>query len=791
MPMAAARRSGCSTPSRQLKMKKNLSCFFGALLCTAPAFGADLALWYSQPGTNPITQGLPIGNGRLGALVLGGPEQERLVVNEDSLWTGDENPSGDYDKMGAYQVFGDALINLPGHAAANSYRRELDLSNAIAKVTYQADGVNWQREFFCSHPANVLVAHFTADQPGRYFGTIEIRDSHGAGVTAQGNRLTAWGHLGNGLVYEWELVVMAEGGTIETKSSSLAFTNCNSITVLICAATDYGINYNSHYRGQLPHERVWGYLQVASQRLYETLESQHLHDFHRLFDRLSLKLGDSSAEQRALPTDQRKAAAAGKGLDPELERLLFQYGRYLLISCSRPGGLPANLQGLWNDSNDPPWHCDYHADINVEMNYWPAEVANISECHLPFLALVRSQLPAWRKAAAAAPELKTPGGAMTARGFALRTSHNTMGGLGWKWDKTANAWYCQHFWEHYAFGQDKEFLLKVTYPILKETCEYWEDHLKTLPDRRLVVPNGWSPEHGPDEDGVSYNQEIVWDLFNNYVQAADVLAIDRSYRDKVASMRDWLAAPGIGSWGQLLEWMMEKKGTNAVTGSPELDTPRDHHRHTSHLFGVYPGSQFVSGQTPALAAAAKVSLDARGTAPDSDVREWSLAWRTAMYARLHDGENAHLMVQQLLSNRNTCPNLFGLHPPMQIDGNFGITAGICEMLLQSHQLTREQTPGPASKSGAGSTNGGDGTLVGKVRILDLLPALPAAWPSGSINGLCARGGFQVDIAWKDGKLASATIHSRKDNSCQVRWGGKYVDLHLTSGESRRLGPNLE
>jgi alpha-L-fucosidase 2 len=389
-------------------------------------------------------------------------------------------------------------------------------------------------------------------------------------------------------------------------------------------------------------------------------------------------------------------------------------------------------------------------------------VANLAECHLPFFDLVQSQLPAWRKATALAPEFKTPSGEMTRRGFAIRTSHNIFGGMGWKWDKTANAWYGQHFWEHYAFGLDADYLRANAYPVLKETCEFWEDHLKTLPDGRLVVPNGWSPEHGPDEDGVSYNQEIVWDLFNNYVQACDALGLDKDYRDKVAAMRDKLATPGVGSWGQLLEWLTERKGPRADPGSPELDTPNDHHRHTSHLFAVYPGRQISARLAPALAAAAKVSLDARGINPGSDVREWSFAWRTALYARLQDGDDAHRMLQQLFSARNTCPNLFGLHPPMQMDGNFGVTAGMAEMLVQSQ--------------------------AGEIQ---LLPALPSCWPAGSVKGLRARGGFGVDIAWADGKLARASIRSLKGLPCQVRYGDKLVDIKIPAGQTRALNAQLK
>lgn len=792
-----------------LMWKWIINCFLCSFLGHAAVDGSDLLLWYQQPARNPLTEGLPVGNGRFGALVTGNPAQERLVLNEDSLWTGDDNPSGDYDTMGSYQVLGEVRINLPEQAQPTGYRRDLDLSKALAHVSCQTGDVHFDREYFCSHPAGLLLARFTADKPGQYNGSIEMLEGHGAAVTVVDTRMSASGQLSNGLHYEWQVVVVPEGGSVKAKGASLVFSGCDGFMLLIAAGTDYAMDYAAHYRGALAHPRLAAQLNAAAAKKYEVLRSEHVRDFQALFNRVTLDLGIAPAGQRALPTDQRKLAAF-KNVDPDLEQLLFQYGRYLLISCSRPGGLPANLQGLWNDSNEPPWHCDYHANINIQMNYWPAEVSNLSECHLPLLDLVDSQLPAWRKAAAASPELKTPTGAMTSRGFAIRTSHNIMGGLGWKWDKTANAWYCQHYWEHYAFSRDTEFLRRIAYPVLKETCEYWEDHLKTLPDGRLVVPHGWSPEHGPDEDGVSYNQEIVWDLFNNYVQAADDLAFDRSYRDKIAAMRDKLVTPGVGSWGQLLEWMTEKRGTNIVAGSPELDTPRDHHRHTSHLFAVYPGCQFVTGRTPALAAAAKVSLDARGIAPNSDVREWSFAWRTALFARLHDGEKAHLMLQQLLSDRNTCPNLFGQHPPMQLDGNFGITAGVCEMLLQSHQEEKLQTAlsgrefaarNPESGSGnqavADSTTNGSGTKAKpdvdfeRVRILDLLPALPKAWPSGSLSGLRARGGFEVDISWSGGKLTGATIRSLKGNPVQVRYGTNVLGLHLAAGQTRHLGPNLD
>lgn len=710
---------------------------------------SPLSLWFLNPAANAMNEALPIGAGRLGGLVFGGVERERIAFNESSLWTGDANPSGDYASMGAYQAFGslflsfdDSLSADPNRAAAiTGYRRNLDLRSAIARTVFERGGIRYERDAFASNPAGVIVVRWTASKPGAISARIELAGAHAETTASSGDTLVFSGALPNTERYEADARIVVDGGTLKVSDGVAHVAGADDVVVLLAAGSDYIMDPSRNFRGIDPHDRLIAQIDAAAKKSYAALEAEHVADFARLFDRCDLWLGASRAEQTALPTDRRKAAAFTTA-DPELERILFQYGRYLMISSSRPGGLPANLQGLWNDSNAPAWHSDYHTNINIEMNYWPVETTNLSECFEPFYQLVDSQLPFWRAATAAAPEFNV-NGAPASRGFAIRTSHNTRGGMGWNWDKTANAWYAQLYWEHYAFTQDKEYLRTVAYPYIKETVQFWQDHLKALPDGTLTVPNGWSPEHGPHEDGVAYNQEIVWDLLTNYLDASSALGVDSAYRAQAAALRDRLAGPRIGKWGQLQEWMEDR------------DDPNDHHRHTSHLFAVYPGRQIDPTTSPALAAAAKVSLDARGIAPDSDVREWSFAWRASLYARLHDGEDAHRMLQQLFANRNTCPNMFGLHPPMQIDGNFGITAAIAEMLLQSQ--------------------------TGEI---ELLPALPSAWPTGSARGLRARGGYVVDIDWKNGKLVDAAVRNVAGSraSCRLRYGSDAVARTLAPGE---------
>jgi alpha-L-fucosidase 2 len=739
---------------------------FANFAAAALADPSPLMLWYDQPGRavpgvpatdhtpeipakSALTEGLPIGNGAMGALVMGDPAREQVFLTEGSLWYGTPNPTGEYTwKFGSFQLLGQLLFT-PETAptAPTGYRRELDLGTATARVAYQSGGTVYQREFIASHPAGVMAFRFTATGAGECGGTLEFADAHGSPSVAEGNRITSAGVLtDNGRLHEAQLLVVADGGRVEAADGKLVVHGARAFTVFIGAGTDYVADPARDFRGDNPHARITRQVDAAAALGYDALKQAAVADYQSLFNRVTYDFGTSSPEQKALPTDQRKLKAA-EAVDPELEALFAQYGRYLLISSSRPGTLPANLQGVWGESNSPAWCGDYHVNINLEMNYWPAEPGNLAECAVPLFDYADSQLPLWRKATAADPALAPPEG-VPLRGFALRVSLNPFGGMGWNWDLTANAWLALHFWEHYAFGGDRKWLAEVGYPYMQEVCHYWEDHLKTLPDGRLVVPNAWSPEHGPVEDGVSYAQEIAWNLFANSAQAAALLG-DADEAQKLAALRDKLATPGIGSWGQLLEWRQEKKNAG------ELDTREDHHRHTSHLFAVYPGRQINPAETPELAKAAAVSLAARGDG--GDVREWSFAWRTALWARLLDGEKAHGQFQQLFSARNTCLNLFGFHPPMQIDGDFGIAAAIPEMLLQSQS----------------------GDLV-------LLPALPSAWPTGAATGLRARGGFEVDLQWKDGKLSGGAIRSTWGTACRLRYAGTTIDLHLLPGQSRPL-----
>jgi alpha-L-fucosidase 2 len=709
------------------------------------------SLWYDKPAAN-WNEALPIGNGSLGAMIHGGVAKEHIQFNEQTLWTGDEI------QMGAYQPFGNLLVDFSGAGEPTAYRRELSLDEAVHRVTYTRGGTTFTREAFSSHPAQVMVFRFTADKPGALGGKLRLTDMHGAAIRAAGKSITATGKLDNGLEYQSTVLVLHERGSVKPDGQALAIDAADSLTVLLTADTSFSNSPARKWRGPHPAKDIESRLKAAAATPYETLKNEHLADHRALYRRVKIDLGPARDE---VPTgrrlvDYKKSPAA----DPGLEALFYQYGRYLMIASSRPGGLPANLQGIWNKDMKPAWYSGYTTNINIEMNYWLAEPTNLAECHEPYFDWLHNLATVRKKNAQ--PAIATD------KGWIAYSTNNPMGGNStWGIHRPGSAWMTQHLWTRYEFGGDKDFLKQRAYPALKELVEYWESYLVEGPGGKLITPTGWSPEHGPvkgkdgkirlqegdrtPQPGASYDQQIVWDLFTNYIDAANELGIDTAYRDRVIALRAKLLGPQIGKWGQIQEWMQD------------VDDPNNKHRHVSHLFAVHPGRQINPVSTPELAKAATVSLKARGDGGTG----WSRAWKINFWARLADGDHAHRILHGLLTPQSggsggVYPNLFDAHPPFQIDGNFGATAGITEMLLQSH--VRE--------------NG--------VHLIDLLPALPAAWKNGSVTGLRARGGFVVDLAWRDGKLAKAVLHSPKGGTARVRAMGKIETLTLAAGGTHTL-----
>lgn len=772
-----------------------LTALLAALASLAPAAEAP-RLWFAQPAAK-WDEALPVGNGRMGAMVFGGPIDERIQFNEDTLWTGHPH---DYVRAGAldalpqvrtllahgqikeaeqlartrllsdpvrqkaYQPFGDIRIHFADHERTSNYRRELDLEAAVVRTTYTKEGIAYTEDVFASYPDQVIVIHLAANRPGAVTFNVGIDSPHKDAQTSAesmpdrggkplarrtmtsspGAMLRLTGRVQpDGLRFEAELHVFASGGTVTADGHALHIEQADSVTLLLGAATSFktweDISADPHDRIERTFARIGS---SDTTTLYSALLARHEADYRALFDRVTLDLGATPAA--LLPTDERVRrvkAANGIAGDPALAALDFQYGRYLLIASSRPGSQPANLQGVWNELLAPPWESKWTTNINVEMNYWPAEITNLSECHQPLFDLIHDL---------------TISGARTAReeygarGWVLH--HNTdlwrgtapINNIDGVWP-TGGAWLCYHLWEHWLFTRDRKFLAERAYPALRGAALYFVDALQR--DSKtgwLVTTPSFSPEQGTMTIGPTMDSQLIRSLWEDTIAAARTLGIDAEFAQQLTALLPQLAPNQIGKYGQLQEWLSD------------VDVPNNNHRHMSPLWALYPGAD-ITPADPKVYDAAKVLLKWRGDGSTG----WSYAWRIPLWARVGDGEFAYRQLSLLLAKR-TLLNLFDLCGPFQIDGNFGATAGVAEMLLQSHQRTHD------AKDAV---------------IIDLLPALPTEWPNGRVTGLRARDGFEIDVEWRDGKLTRAVVRSLLGLPCVVRCESAAAKPQLRAGES--------
>jgi alpha-L-fucosidase 2 len=765
-------------------------------------------IWYRRPAAK-WEEALPVGNGRLGAMIFGGIEKERLQLNEITVWSGSLEQEADkpeawkslpairqlinegkyadagnmvraerlclkggrygHDSYGSYQTLGDLNFEFaPAQSEVTGYRRWLDINEAIAGVTWQSGGDTWTREIFSSAVDQALVMRIACSRQGAVafsarLGRLKFAETKPADSNTLIMTGTSTGQPGD-LRFEAQVRVDAQGGSVSAAGDTITVKDADEAFVFLAAGTDYALDYANSYKGPDPHVAVTTALDKASRRTFAAIKSDHVKDYQRFFHRVSLDLGTSA--NATLPTDERLRKFSAGEDDPALISLFYQFGRYLLVSSSRPGNpLPSNSQGIWGDGLSLPWGCDYKSNINFQMNYWPVETANLSECHEPMLRLIEGLV---------APGEKTAKAYYNAPGWVMAYTTNAWGwtapGPGAPWGPffCGGAWVSQHLWEHYSFARDRDYL-KRAYPVMKGAAEACLAMLVADENGKLVTSPSTSPENSfRTEDGeaawtcagTAVERQIVWELFNNAAMAARILGIDSDLRTKLDTARNRIRPPEIGNAGQLMEW-----GKDWDLNAREMG-----HRHISHLFALHPGRQITPLRTPELAKAAQKSLALRG----DEGTGWSKAWKINCQARLHDGEHALKLIREQLTAvdstqtnyRNgggTYLNLFDAHPPFQIDGNFGALSGITEMLLQSHLMF------------------GDDKYL-----LHLLPALPPEWKSGEVKGLRARGGVEIDIAWKDGKASSVVLRPAVDGTWQVRAprGQKIAGIRSAKGAAQ-------